>query len=225
MTQPTPDPRFAFDPRLGATGRYRAPNGRIISAAQARDILDRTLANAADPIKDLSTMLREGTVSLEDWRLQMRTQIKNSHIASMAAQKGGFDQLSQSDYGRVGQIIRTQYDYLENFTQQIADGTQRLDGTLQRRMQQYTDAGRDTYNTFGRLAAADKGYDQVGSIRTPADSCEECIAYDGHWYWMDSFASVDGGPARYKPPGNRICHKNCKCIERTRKSGTDEVSA
>jgi hypothetical protein len=213
MTQPTTETRFTFDPRLGSTGRYRDARGRIISAPQARDILDRTLDNAADPVRELAAQLREGNIALEDWRLAMQQQIKNAHIVAAVMQRGGWDNMTQSDWGRVGQIIRTQYDYLEGFARDIMDGTQRLDGTLYRRALSYINAGRDTYNTFGRLIAMDSGYSVVGSALNPADHCAECVEYDGHWYDITTFASLNGGPERYKPPGNRECLKNCRCSE------------
>ena len=53
--------------------------------------------------------------------------------------------MSQADYGRAGQRIREQYDYINRFAQQVASGEQKLDGTLTRRAQMYAEAGRNTY--------------------------------------------------------------------------------
>lgn len=199
MTQP--EPSITFDPRLGSTGRYRV-RGRIISAKQARGILDRTLQNAEQPVKELSTMLRNGTISLEDWRLQMRAQIKASHLAAAAMQKGGLQNMTQADYGRVGAIVKRQYEFLEGFTQDVASGKQRLDGTLQRRAEQYTKAARGTYHRFEQITAVDRGMTEERSILGIADHCPECVL-EAAKGWQPI--------GQMKPIGERICLKNCQC--------------
>lgn len=202
MTNPAPDSRFTFDPRLSFGGRYRSPSGRILSERQARAILDRTLDSAGNPIQALSQQLRDGNVRLEDWRLQMQRQIKNSHISSAALQRGGIENMTQSDWGRVGAEVRRQYQYLEGFTREIADGTQRLDGTLQRRAQMYVDAGRTTYHRFEQVAAVDMGMTEERSVLSPADHCQGCL---------DEAAKGWQPIGQMVPIGRRDCRSNDRC--------------
>lgn len=197
-----PDAGWRFDPRLGANGRYRAPNGRIMSDAQARRVLDRTLASASDPVKALSQQLREGNIRLEDWRLQMQQQIKSAHLSSLAAQKGGWNNLTQADFGHAGAIIKREYQYLEGFVADVQSGKQRLDGTLQRRAQMYIDKARTTYHEFGQQVAADKGLTHERSKLNPADHCGGCISEAAKdWQVIGSMI----------PVGERDCRTNCKC--------------
>ena len=101
----------------------------------------------------------------------MMPEIKMSHLANAAAAKGGWDQMSQADYGRAGQAIRAQYDYLNKFAQQVADGTQKLDGTLTRRAQMYAEAGRDTYEATVKGGDARSGdLSMVRSVLHAKDS-------------------------------------------------------
>ena len=74
----------------------------------------------------------------------MRRHIKNTHLNAIAMERGGWANMTPSDFGRAGQIIRKQYGYLRNFGREIASGKQRLDGTLGRRAQLYTAAGRNS---------------------------------------------------------------------------------
>ena len=113
------------------------------------------------------------------WRNEMMQEIKMSHLANAAAAKGGWDQMSQADYGRAGQAIRAQYDYLNKFAQQVADGEQKLDGTLTRRAQMYAEAGRDTYEATVKAERKKRGLMQVRSVLHPGRPLPGVFRRDG----------------------------------------------
>jgi hypothetical protein len=83
----------------------------------------------------------------------------------------------------------------------------------------YIDAGRETYYKSKRAKVADRddlaGRPVIGSLLNPADHCEDCVALDGHWYFLDTFAAVAGGPAQYIELGLRRCLRYCQWLERT----------
>ena len=57
----------------------------------------------------------------------------------------------------------------------------------------------------------------VRSVRHARDSCVECVSLDGKWFKV-------GDPA-YKLPGQRICTKNCRCLEEYGRQTADGVEA
>jgi hypothetical protein len=73
----------------------------------------------------------------------MRRHVKNVNLNAIALERGGWANLTPSDFGRVGQIVREQYGYLRGFANDIASGKQRLDGTLGTRAKLYSQAGQD----------------------------------------------------------------------------------
>jgi hypothetical protein len=148
--------------------------------------------------------LRGRSISLADWELAMRRHIKNVHLNAIALERGGWANMRPEDYGRAGQIIREEYGYLKGFAADIAAGRQRMDGTLPRRAQLYTQAARETFYKSKHANRA-VGIDMVRSIRHARDSCSECVSLDGKWFRI-------GDPA-YKLPGQRICLSNCRCSE------------
>lgn len=198
-------PDYRWEPGT-ANGRYRdTRTGRFLSSRVVRAELDAYLKATNTPIKALEQQLRDGVINLADWQTAMMREIKIAHLNSIAASVGGYNNMTQSDYGRAGQIIREQYEYLRGFAADIASGKQRLDGTLGRRMQAYIDAGRESYYKSIN-ANIDRGVvTHIRSKLNPADHCAECVALDGRWYEIDD--------PTYNPPGNRICMKNCKCSE------------
>ena len=212
--------RYRWESGAAISGRYRdTRTGRFVAPAVVRAELDRYLASATDPVGTLSEQLRAGQINVADWHTAMRREIKNTHLNAVASAVGGFDNMTPADYGRAGQIIRSQYDYLRNFADEIISGKQRLDGTLDRRAKMYIDAGRETYYKVKhmKVAEAEQATGQravIGSVLNPADHCEECVALNGRWFFLSDYTAVSGG-GRYVEIGSRICHKNCKCSERT----------
>jgi len=195
---------YRWQPNAGASGRYQdAATGRFASGATVRRELDRYL-DTADPARALAEALRGRQVSLADWELGMRRVVKSTHLNAIALERGGWANMRPQDYGRAGQIIREQYSYLRGFAGDITSGKQRLDGTLGRRAQLYTQAGRESFYRSKHANLA-PGIDMVRSIKHARDSCRDCEYLNGKWFRV-------GDPA-YSLPGRRQCTKNCRCSE------------
>lgn len=192
---------YRWDPALA---RYRDRAGRIVSRADVRRDIDTAIRNTDNEARALADQYRKGEITLGRWEREMRTLVKNTHMLNAAAAKGGWDQLTQSDYGRVGQIVREEYNHLDGFAGELAAGFQRTDGTMNSRAQLYARAGRGTYEKTSRAVAQASGAQLCKSITHPADHCSECLEQEAlGWQPIDSGLIV--------PPGERICRSNCKC--------------
>ena len=192
---------YRWEPNAGASGRYRDERGRFVASSTVRRELDRYL-DTADPAKALAEALRGRQVSLADWEVAMRRHIKNTHLNAIAMERGGWANMTPSDFGRAGQIIREQYGYLRNFGREIASGKQRLDGTLGRRAQLYTAAGRNSLYR-SKQANLRPVVTHQRSIRTARDSCWQCKELHGRIFKI--------GDPSFPLPGRRVCNHNCRC--------------
>jgi hypothetical protein len=110
--------------------------------------------------------------------------------------------MTPADYGRIGQIVRGEYGYLEKFAERIANGQQPLNGNLENYAQMYAEAGRGTYHQVERTVMADAGFTREFNILHPAEHCVGCL----------------GETARGKVPigallpvGGRTCRRRCRC--------------
>ncbi len=130
--------------------------------------------------------------------------VKDTHLSSAIAAKGGTSQMDFASYGRVGQIIRTEYDYLRSLANGIADGSIALDGRVLQRAEQYARAGRQTYAQFEQIREVTTGREWVQNIRTDGDSCDGCIEAEAL-----GVVRVDSGLMSF--PGERTCRSNCLC--------------
>ncbi len=185
---------YTWDATLG---RFRDTRGRLISRTAVRTAFEQSLANLSTLTDTLADDLRAGRISLNDWREEMRTIIKQTQMAAQELTKGGRAQMTPSDYGRVGQRVREQYQFLENWVQQIQNGTNPSPG----RAIQYLRSARSAFLASEAQEMANRGY-LVENIQSPAEHCWQCNL------------ETDKGPVpvgQMSLPGQRVCRHNCKC--------------
>lgn len=204
--------RYAWN---DAAGRYiDTRTGRFVSRQAVRDDLDAVLDGLTAKMDLVSQALVQGAIDLDEWQLQMMDLVKRAHLVSAAAQQGGWAQMTQADFGRVGQIVRREYDYLRRFAEQIASGEQPLDGNIGRRARMYGQQGRNTYYAFTRVEMRKRGYDQERNVLNPADHCEGCLEETAKgWQAIGQMVQI----------GQRTCKSNDKCSVEYRNSDTGEV--
>lgn len=195
-------PRFTWD-RPSARYRNRR-DGRYVSPQAIRGALDDAIiTNAAKDVRALTQQLRAGEILLSEWETAMRVQIKASQLSAASLARGGFDQMTQADFGRVGRAVRDQYAYLARMSAQIADGTQRMDGTVLRRAEMYVAAAREAYERQQLVEDKARGLTEERSVRGASDSCDECVELEARG-WVESGTTP--------LPGQRICRTNCACL-------------
>lgn len=197
-----PTPRYRYDERAGRfrdsrTGRFVAPS--VVNAA-----LGSVIDTAAADMRMLSQQLQAGSVSLKVWQLGMEQGIKNMHLASAALAKGGWRQLTQADFGRIGAIVKREYQYLRKLAADVAGGKQKLNGTFLQRAQEYMRAGKTTYNEVLKREHEKRQETYVRNVRHARDSCPGCIA-------QSELGWVNTSDPRLVPPGRRTCRGYCKC--------------
>lgn len=192
-------PVYEWDKRLA---RYRNPaSGQVVSQARVRAALDRAIRMEGLKGRALIGSLRSKEVTTREFELGMREVIKNTQLFSAAAAKGGWAQLTPSDYGIVGQRVREQYGYLAQFVDEMKAGLP-ADGIAARRAESYADAGRTAYHAVERNAQRDAGATEERSVLSPADHCDECIVEDAK-----GFQPI----GQMKPIGQRECLNGCQC--------------
>lgn len=204
--------RFRYEAR---NDRYRdTKTGRYLPRRAVREAVDGALDRGALDARGLADALRTRKLSIGDWELSMRRLIKNGHLAAAAAARGGWGRLSPADYGRVGQAVRGQYEYLRNFAREIEAGLP-LDGRFASRSTLYAEAARNHYHAHERAQAATRGFDEERNVLHVAEHCDGCLEQDARG-WVAIGELV--------PVGQRTCMARCKCSIEYRNSQTGETS-
>ena len=144
---------------------------------------------------------------MSQWQLAMRDAIKDIHLASGSLARGGWKQMSQSDFGRVGNELRFQYAKLNQFARQISNGLP-LDGRFVRRAVLYAQAGRVSYTSALTQEMALRGMNEEKSVLAAADHCSECLSEAAKgWVEIGTLINI----------GERICKSNCRCHKEFRR--------
>jgi len=195
---------FEFDPRAGTTGRFRnLISGRFVSEREVRAEMRRIILGLRGEMIGLAQQLKAAEVSLQEWYDGMRSLMKIGHTIAASMAKGGWKQMTFSDWGRVGAASRRQYEFLNNFATQMASGRVALDGRTIQRSGMYAKATFGTYQKQLRVSAKENAYRQERRIIDPsAEHCNDCIdeAAKG-WQPIGTLREI----------GDSQCRVNCAC--------------
>ena len=193
---------------------YDLETGKFVSSASVHDALETVMDASAIRMNKLTQSLIDGEISLASWQSSMMEQIKITHISSAALSQGGWAQMTQSDWGATGQLIRQQYDYLRNYAADIASGKQALDGRALVRSDLYADAANGTFWEMDKRGHLADGYDEGRRVLEPgADHCDDCEEYASEgWMPIDEIPEI----------GNSQCMTRCRCEIEYRRSGESE---
>jgi hypothetical protein len=206
-------PKYRWDE---TARRFRASSGRFLPAGTVRDAIDKALRTASERIGALADQVRANGISLAQWEQQMRRELKSIHLYSAMAAKGGRAQLTQAELGRIGRVLRDQYEKLRGFADDIQSGEQLLHGGLRSRARMYAKAGRDTYEQTRTRDLLAIGFTEIRSIRRSNESCTGCVEQEAKGFQPVS---------EFVPLGHRDCLTNCECDIERRNPLTGEVAA
>lgn len=190
------------------SSQYRSKvSGRFVSRDVIRGSLERALNRAKREIDLTGANLQNGLISVDQWREQMATHVKSTHLYSAAIPRGGWAQLTSADFGRVGRLVRFQYERLNKFALELAAG-KKTDGSFRMRARMYAGASMQMYHESERVEMKDvQGMTHERNVRTRGDSCDGCV-HESSRGWVPI--------GKLRPIGTRTCLTNCRCHIRYR---------
>ncbi|MCL4864206.1 MAG: hypothetical protein KJZ93_32660, partial [Caldilineaceae bacterium] len=113
--------------------RYRnATTGRFTSRRDIVVQLDAQVAHTEASIAALTEAFHEGRLSASVWTEQMRTELRQLHSQNRALGAGGWDRMSQRDWGAVGGKLQADYQRLVAFAAAVQGGEVTLPQALNR---------------------------------------------------------------------------------------------
>ena len=188
--------------------RYRDERAnRLIPRSDVRQGVDRLADLVSDELGHLTERMLDGDLTLAEWQAGAMGLIKAGHVAAAVVAKGGQAQMTPSDWGRVGRVIRDEYAYLRRFASAVERAPPPSDAQIAARARLYGQGVRSTYEAVRAREDKLNGYDQERNVLDrAAESCEMCVELSAlGWVRLGTLP----------PIGSRTCLMNCRCtIER-----------
>lgn len=188
------------------TGRYRDERGKFLSQASVQKLVDGRIDKLEASLKRFTRMLNDGSITLDQWQGSVREAIKAAHIQAAIIGHGGKAGMGSTEYGRVGQRLRLEYDFLANFASDLLGGRISAPMALAR-IGLYAQSVRGSYWLGTEIRQQEQGYSLMRRILDDqAKHCEDCLRY----------AARGTVPIGSVPlPGQRCeCGARCRCSVR-----------
>lgn len=191
-------PEFTFD---RAVQRYRNSKGQFISETKMLELTQRTIEQTQKDVNTIADLFVSQKISLSTWESQTAVALKQMHIQSYMLGRGGQKMMSQRDYGIVGDKLKQEYRYLDQFAQDIKAGMS--EAQFRARLRMYLNNARSSYQLAKREGHEKAGFKWERRKLAVAENCDPCINY----------AELGWQPIKTLPGiGDRCdCRANCKC--------------
>lgn len=171
----------------------------------ALDGVSKIADSATNDIRTLSQRLQNNEINISEWQIQMSSIIKRAYIASLVKSRDGRQNISRSDLGTIGNIIRQQYKYLSRFAisleVKIEAGT--LSDSFINRAVMYASAIITNSSQIERIIKGEQGFTQERRILSGSNHCDDCIRYANQgWVGIGTLPALGQDCA---------CITNCRC--------------
>lgn len=188
-----------------ASARFRdAATGRWVPRTRIMDLIQERIEYHQGEMGRLTQALVDQRLTLAQWERAFAQQLKDLHLQQAALARGGWQNMTQADFGRVGRALRDQYGYLHRFASDIA--TRDLTpGQIAWRAGLYAMSGRQSYWNAAMTTAEQAGWTKERRIAVgDKGTCTKC----------DGYARMGWQPIGTLPaPGGDSCagYSACRC--------------
>jgi len=156
--------------------RYQeSSTGKILSSEQQRALHQQFIDKQKALTDDIARRLAAREITLQQAEALFRERIKTVWLDEYALGIGGRYQMTPTDFGRVGAMVKTQYNYAHIFFQEIARG-EHSEAMVRLKMGRYLESGGMAYE---RANALSHGFELP---TYPRDGTQECRA-NCRCYW------------------------------------------
>lgn len=151
-------------------------DGKPIPPSSIRKMVLATIERAKERMRGIASQLVNGTINRPAWFLASRNEVKRMHTALAMLAQGGRAQMDAGSWGRAGQMIRSELNYLRGFERDIANEL-RSEAQILADAIKYSDAG---YKLWSNMVLEREKKLGTGFARRILDEgtehCEDCPA-------------------------------------------------
>lgn len=152
-------------------------------------------------MKRIAKLFTEGRINRPAFTIQMREEIVRAHSAMTMLANGGKRAMTERSWGRAGQKIRSEMDFLRGFERDLANDRAGSIAQIQARAEQYSNGLWSTYQNAVQAREKDAGVRKIERVLgSAAEHCADCPSLAGVY-------DIDKVP----PLGQQACNGACRC--------------
>jgi hypothetical protein len=189
---------FTFNPK---TRRYSS-GGKAVPPERVREWVSEIRGKAQERMKAVTEQFITGRMNRAAWTIEMRSLISRSHGAVAMLAQGGKNAMNEKAWGRAGQRIKSESDFLRGFERDVANGKAGTEAQIVARAQLYANALHGTYERAVVAREKDAGVRRVRRVLgvPMTEHCADCPGLAGE-YDIDSVPQI----------GDSECGGACNC--------------
>ena len=162
---------FWFDP---STGIFYTNDGEKVPLRIVAGLSSDSIDESISAVYDMATLLDSGGLTANAWRELMQEEIKQEYIRQYLLGHGGrLADMTFTDWGRIGAMVKEQYKYLLGFADEIASGNLSLE-QIQARAGMYCNSAREAFEKSRGRVMADADMDEEKWLLGPVQT-EHCF--------------------------------------------------
>lgn len=151
--------------------------GEFISTESEQQVSTNLTNQIRGDIFTIAKLLQDGKINLGTWEGETAQALKKLHIQQAILARGGADRMTREDYLAIGRILKEEYAYLRQLSQDLRDG-KLTPAMLRFRLSMYTSRSRRSYEVMKQQNVRDTGYKYMERVLAFHDRhCSECITY------------------------------------------------
>jgi len=204
----SPLPGYVWDPNIARyrvlTPGYGQKPGTLVARSRVLDLLGEKIKEGEQRLQGITDQFRQGNLTAKEWQVAFAQQLKTVYLQQGSLGAGGWDRLTQSDFGRMGGLLRGEYGRLEKFAQDILD-EKITPAQAEARAKMYSGKARGVYWGADQQANINAGKTEERRILGATDAhCEKCLSYAALGWTLI-------GSSQPRPATHPECWGNCRC--------------
>lgn len=195
--------------------RFADKGGNFLTRAQLADYLERSIAESANVLHGLASRYLGGALTRDEFIGLVRAELKGEYIRQYLLGIGGRNQMTFSDWGRIGASLKEQYKYLNEFAKTLVDKGF-SEAQLRNYLGMYVNSSREAFEkAFGKNASRWGADEELWILSGVTVSCDDCIDFSEQGWQEIGYFPEPGA-------GRTSCKTNCHCSKSYRNSVTQE---
>jgi hypothetical protein len=188
-------------------GRYYVDDD-YVRDSYLEDIAEARIIVSLNRLRDMFAAVTGANVDVSLFQDSAALELKRLHTQMMALGRGGWDQATPADWGRIGAKLKGEYGFLQGMIEEIAAGNL-SQAEINRRLDMYSSGAWSSYWKGRTSAKKAAGFnEEIRILDVRAQHCVDCLALAGHWEKIGTLP---------EPGEESQCIHNCRCTKRYRR--------